>query len=167
MEEFAKGAGIDPDKALDNIMVARAFNSDHQMLLMDKVEEMLKNKEPIKLIIIDSLTAHFRSEYVGRGQLNPRQGKLNRYIHNIQKIADIHNIAVFVTNQVMSDPAQLFGDPTKPVGGHIVGHNCAYRIYLRRGAKDSRIAKLVDAPELPDNATAFNVEEGGLEDLKV
>ena len=124
IEQFAKGAGLDPDKVLDNIMVARAFNSNHQILLMDKVKELLKNKEPIKLIIVDSLTAHFRTEYDGRGQLAPRQQTLNKYIKDIQKIADLYNIAVYVTNQVMSDPAQMFGDPTKPVGGNIVGHAC-------------------------------------------
>jgi len=167
VKQFAEGAGMDPEEALKNIMVAKAFNSDHQMLLMDKVEELIKDGEDIKLIVIDSLTAHFRSEYAGRGQLADRQQKLNRYIHNIQRIADLNNLAVFVTNQVMSDPAQMFGDPTKPVGGNIVGHACAYRIYLRRGAKDSRIAKLIDSPELPDNATAFMVEEFKLKDIEV
>jgi RecA/RadA recombinase len=167
IKQFAEGVGLDPQKALNNILVARAYNSDHQMLLMDKVVDLIRAKEPIKLIIIDSLTAHFRSEYAGRGQLADRQQKLNRYIHNIQKIADTNNIAVYVTNQVMANPAQMFGDPIQAVGGNILGHASAYRIYLRRGAKDSRIAKLIDAPDLPDNATAFMVETNGFKDIEV
>jgi len=99
-------------------------NSDHQMLLMDKVSEMIKKGEQIKLIVIDSLTAHFRAEYAGRGTLADRQHKINKYIHDLMRLAEQHNLAVYVTNQVMANPAQMFGDPTTPVGGHIVGHAC-------------------------------------------
>ncbi len=167
VRQFAEGIGANPDKVLKNILVARAFNSDHQMLLLDKVAEMVKDGEPIKLMIIDSLTAHFRAEYSGRGQLADRQQRLNRYLHNLMKIAEQNNLAVYVTNQVMSDPAQMFGDPTKAIGGNIVGHACTYRMYLRRGKKDSRIAKLIDSPDLPDDATAFMIETSGLRDIDV
>jgi DNA repair protein RadA len=167
VRQFAEGIGANPDKVLKNILVARAFNSDHQMLLLEKVSELIKNGEPIKLMIIDSLTAHFRAEYAGRGQLADRQQRLNRYLHNLMKIAEMNNLAVYVTNQVMSDPAQLFGDPTKAIGGNIVGHACTYRMYLRRGKKDSRVAKLIDSPDLPDNETVFMIETGGLRDIDI
>ena len=152
---------------LKNILVARAFNSDHQILLIDKISEMIKDGEPIKIIIVDSLTAHFRAEYGGRGQLADRQQRLNRYMHNLMRLAETYNLAIYVTNQVMSDPAQLFGDPTKAIGGNIVGHASTYRIYLRRGRKDSRVAKLIDSPNLPDNETIFMVEASGLKDVEV
>ena len=167
VREFAEGIGANPEKVLKNILVARAFNSDHQMLLLDKVVEMIKDGEPVKLVIIDSLTAHFRAEYSGRGMLADRQQRLNRYLHNLMKVAEQNNLAVYVTNQVMSDPAQMFGDPTKAIGGNIVGHACTYRMYLRRGKKDSRICKLIDSPNLPDNATAFMIETNGLRDIEI
>jgi len=167
IRQFAEGIGANPEKVLKNILVARAFNSDHQMLLLDRVSEMIKDGEPIKLVIIDSLTAHFRAEYSGRGQLADRQQRLNRYLHDLMKIAEQHNLAVYVTNQVMSDPAQLFGDPTKAIGGNIVGHACTYRMYLRRGKKDSRVCKLIDSPNLPDNETVFMIETNGLRDIEV
>jgi DNA repair protein RadA len=167
VRQFAEGIGANPDKVLKNILVARAFNSDHQMLLLDKISELIKDGEPIKLIIIDSLTAHFRAEYSGRGQLADRQQRLNRYLHNLMRVAESYNLAVYVTNQVMSDPAQMFGDPTKAIGGNIVGHACTYRMYLRRGKKDSRVAKLIDSPNLPDNETVFMVETGGLRDIEL
>ncbi|MEX2017136.1 MAG: DNA repair and recombination protein RadA [Candidatus Pacearchaeota archaeon] len=124
IKQIAEGLGANPEKVLKNIFVARAFNSDHQMLLLEKVSEMIKNGEPIKLIIIDSLTAHFRAEFAGRGQLADRQQKLNRYMHDLMKLAETNNLAVYVTNQVMANPAQMFGDPTTAIGGHIVGHAC-------------------------------------------
>jgi len=164
IRQIAEGIGANPEKVLKNILVARAFNSDHQMLLLEKVSEMIKNGEPIKLVIIDSLTAHFRAEYSGRGQLADRQQKLNRYLHDLMKIAETYNLAVYVTNQVMSNPAQLFGDPTTAIGGNIVGHACTYRLYLRRGKQGSRVAKLIDSPNLPDSEAIFFVSESGVGD---
>jgi DNA repair protein RadA len=124
IRQIAEGIGAEPAKVLKNIFVARAFNSDHQMLLLDKISEMIKNGEPIKLVVIDSLTAHFRAEYSGRGQLADRQQKLNKYLHNLMKLAEQCNLAVYVTNQVMANPAMMFGDPTTAIGGNIVGHAC-------------------------------------------
>jgi DNA repair protein RadA len=80
------------------------------------------------------------------------------------KLAETHNIAVYVTNQVMANPAQLFGDPTTAIGGNIVGHASTYRIYLRRGKKGSRVAKMVDSPNLPDNEAIFFVTNDGVVD---
>jgi DNA repair protein RadA len=164
VKQIAEGLGVNPDNVLKNILVARAFNSDHQILLLDRISEMIKEGEPIKLMIIDSLTAHFRAEYAGRGQLADRQQKLNRYIHNLMKLAEQHNLAVYVTNQVMANPAQMFGDPTVAIGGNIVGHASTYRMYLRRGKQGSRVAKLIDSPNLPDNETIFYVTTAGVRD---
>jgi DNA repair protein RadA len=167
IRQFAARYNANSDKVLKNILVARAFNSDHQILLMDKIAELIKNGEPIKLIVIDSLTAHFRAEFAGRGMLADRQQKLNKYLHNLMKIAESYNLAVYVTNQVMADPAQMFGDPTKAVGGNIVAHASTYRMYLRRSKKDTRVAKLIDSPNLPDNETVFSVDTDGLHDVVV
>jgi DNA repair protein RadA len=164
IKQIAEGLGANPEKVLKNIFVARAFNADHQILLLEKVSEMIKNGEPIKLLIIDSLTAHFRAEYSGRGELADRQQKLNKYMHNLMKVAETYNLAVYVTNQVMSNPAQMFGDPTTPIGGNIVGHASTYRVYLRRGKQGSRVAKLIDSPDLPDNEAIFYVAEKGITD---
>jgi len=164
IRQIAEGLNLNPEEVLKNIFVARAFNSDHQMLLLDKVSEMVKDGEPIRLVVIDSLTAHFRAEFSGRGQLADRQQKLNKYMHNLMKLAEQANVAIYVTNQVMSNPAMMFGDPTTAIGGNIVGHASTYRIYLRRGKKGSRVAKLIDSPDLPDNETLFYLTEKGVSD---
>jgi len=164
IKQIAESIGADPEKVLKNIFVARAFNSDHQILLLEKIGEMIKGGEPIKLLIIDSLTAHFRAEFAGRGQLADRQQKLNKYLHDLMKLAETYNLAVYVTNQVMSNPAQMFGDPTVAIGGNIVGHASTYRIYLRRGKQGSRVAKMIDAPNLPENEIMFYLSDGGIRD---
>ncbi|MBI4918788.1 DNA repair and recombination protein RadA [archaeon] len=163
--QISQGLGLDPDEALRNVKVARAFNAEHQILLLEKVEDLIKKKElPIKVIIIDSLTAHFRAEFVGRGTLADRQQKINRHMHTMMRLADTYNLAVYVTNQVMSKPDMFFGDPTEAVGGNIVAHNSTYRVYLRRGKKNTRVAKMVDSPNLPEGEAIFTVDDKGIKD---
>ncbi len=165
IKQMAVGLGLDPEKVLESIFVARAYNSDHQMLLLEKAEEIIKS-ENVKLIVVDSLTSAFRSDYTGRGTLADRQQKLNRHMHRLQRLADVHNLAVYVTNQVMSRPDVLFGDPTAPIGGHIVGHQATYRIYLRKSKEDKRIAKLIDSPNLPEGEVIFRVLLEGIRDAE-
>jgi DNA repair protein RadA len=136
------------------------------MLLAEKSVEIIPDKN-IRLVIVDSLTAHFRAEYTGRGTLANRQQKLNRHMHTLQrKIADLHNCAVLVTNQVMSRPDILFGDPTAPIGGHIVGHHSTFRCYLRKSKGNKRIASLVDSPSMPEGECVFEVTTDGIIDSK-
>lgn len=153
---------------LKNIHVARAYNSNHQILLaenaMDLAEELRDSEKPVRLIIVDSLIAHFRAEYVGRGTLADRQQKINKHMHTLQRFADLNNALVLATNQVMSKPDAFFGDPTRPVGGHVVGHTATFRIYLRKSKGEKRIARLVDSPNLPDGEAIFSVSMEGMGD---
>jgi len=153
-------------EALKNIKIAKAFNTDHQMLLGEKVEDLIKNQGlDVKLVIVDSLTAHFRAEYIGRGTLAERQQKINRHMRDLSKLSQMYNLCVYVTNQVMAKPDMFFGDPTVPIGGHIVGHASTFRIYLRKGKKGSRVAKLIDSPSLPEGEASFYLEGSGLKDI--
>ena len=161
----AKARGMDPDQVLKNIFVARAFNSEHQVFLIEKAAELIEEKN-IGLIIIDSLTSHFRADYVGRGELAGRQQKLNKHLHALQRLADGHNLAVYITNQVMARPDMLFGDPTAPVGGHILAHLSTYRMYLRRGKAGTRVCRLMDAANLPETEAIFKITEDGLKDAE-
>lgn len=164
--QIAKAAGLDPIKVLRNIKIVRAYNSDHQMLVAEKVEDLIKkDKLPVRLLVVDSLMSLFRSEYTGRGQLSDRQQKLNKHIHVLQKLADMYNIAVYVTNQVMAKPDVFFGDPTAPIGGHIVGHGFNPRVYLRKGKKGTRVAKLIDSSYLPEAEAIFKITEQGIRDV--
>ncbi len=162
---IAKALKLDPHTVLKNIKVAKAFNSDHQALLGEKVEDLIKKQGmKVKLVIVDSLTAHFRAEFVGRGTLADRQQKINKHMHALAKIGDMYNVAIYVTNQVMAKPDTFFGDPTESIGGHIVAHNSTYRVYVRKGKKGTRVAKMVDAPNIPEMEAIFKIEEEGITD---
>jgi DNA repair protein RadA len=159
--DMARGAGVDPEAALSRIHVARAFNSNHQMLLVSKAQELARER-PIRLLIVDSLTSHFRSEYLGRAELAPRQQLLNRHLHELLRFADTYNAAVLVPNQVSARPDILFGDPTRPIGGNIVAHAATYRIYLRKSKPPKRIARLIDSPNLPEGEAVFSLTSEGI-----
>src|SRR3989344_612833 len=120
IKKLAEAKGLNGEEALRNFRGVRSFNSDHQMLLAEKV---------------DDLMSHFRSDFSGRGQLADRQQKLNKHMHALMKLANKYNIAVYITNQVMARPDVFFGDPTEAIGGHVLAHASTYRIYLRRGKK--------------------------------
>ena len=165
--QLARGAGLDEGQVLKNIKVARAYNSDHQMLLAEKVEDLIKKQGlNVKLVVVDSLTAHFRAEFIGRGTLADRQQKLNKHMHVLLKLADANNLCVYVTNQVMAKPDMFFGDPTQAIGGHIVAHASTFRVYLRKGKKGTRVAKLVDSPSQPEGEAGFYVDETGIKDTE-
>jgi DNA repair protein RadA len=166
IQQMASAMELDTNEVLKNIHVARAYNSDHQMLLAEKASELAK-EYGARLLVVDSLTAHFRAEYTGRGTLADRQQKLNRFMHLLQrKLADPFNMAVVVTNQVMARPDVMFGDATMAVGGHIVGHTSTFRIYLRKGKGDARIARMIDSPNLPEAECVFEVTGDGVRDAK-
>ena len=161
--QMCEGVGLDPMMVLDRIHVARAYNSAHQMLLVDEIKKLSKNID-VKLIIVDSLTSHFRSEYIGRGMLARRQQLLNRHMKELKQLSDVHNALILVTNQVMSKPDSMWGDPTRAIGGHIVGHASTFRLYLRKSKGGRRIARLVDSPNLPEGEAVFTVTAEGLTD---
>lgn len=161
--QMAKKMGLDPEEVLRNIKVGRVYTSDDQMLMTEQAEEHLRDGK-IKLVVVDSLTSLFRSEYSGRGTLANRQQKLNRHLSTLHRLGDLYNCVIYVTNQVMSKPDMFFGDPTKPIGGHILGHSATYRIYLRKSKAGKRIARLIDSPHLPEGEAIFRVSETGLSD---
>jgi len=165
IEQLAIGINLDPDKVMENIYWIRAVNSHHQMAIVDQLYDML-SKDNIKLVILDSLTSHFRAEFPGRENLAMRQQLLNRHLHQLIRLAEIYDVAVVVTNQVMSRPDIFYGDPTAAVGGHIVGHAPGIRVQLKRSRGNKRIARVVDAPHLPEGETVFIISEYGIRDVE-
>ncbi|MEM3403286.1 MAG: DNA repair and recombination protein RadA [Nitrososphaeria archaeon] len=159
---IAEHREISPDEALKRIFVGKAYNTSHQELLTREISNYIE-KEGCKLVIIDSAMTHFRSEFLGRGTLADRQQRLNRYLHTLVRLAEIYHVAVVITNQVQAAPDTFFGDPTRPSGGHIMGHSSTYRIYLRKSGKN-RIARIVDSPYHAEADTIFTLTDKGVAD---
>jgi DNA repair protein RadA len=163
--QIAQHLGLDPAQVAKNIIYAEAYTSDHQMFLLENADEIIK-KNNIRLIIVDSLTAHFRNEYLGREMLARRQQKINKHMHKLIALARAFNCVAIVTNQVMAKPDQFFGDAIYPIGGNIVGHTSQTRLYLRKPKSGStRIARLVSSPYLPEGEEIYKITENGLEEV--
>jgi len=162
--QMAQHLGLDPEEVAKNIVFAEAYTSDHQIFLVDNADTVIKENN-IRLVIVDSLTSHFRSEYLGREVLAERQQKLNKHLHRLIRLARAFNAVAVVTNQVMAKPDVFFGDAVHPVGGHIVAHTSHTRIFLRKSARGPvRIARLVSSPYLPEGERVFKITENGVED---
>lgn len=165
ISEISEHLGLDPNVVLKKINLGKAYNNDHQMLLAEEVEKMIKKGDDIKLIVVDSLMALFRVEMQARGKLAERQQKINRHMRVLSKMSDLYNVVVLVTNQVSANPGLMYGNPNQAIGGNIVAHNARTRIELRR-KQDNRIAKLVDSNELADGEVVYRVTEDGVVDVK-
>ena len=162
---MAPPLGLDPETVGKNIIYSEAFNSDHQILILEKADKVIQENN-IKLIIVDSLTAHFRSEYLGREMLAERQQKINSHMHRLVRLARAFNAVAVVTNQVMSKPDAFFASGVEPVGGHIVAHTSHTRLFLRRATGGPvRIARLVSSPYLPEGERIFKITEEGIKDV--
>jgi DNA repair protein RadA len=164
--QMAQHLDLVPEQVARNVIVADAYTSDHQIFLLENADKIIKENN-IRLIIIDSLTSHFRSEYVGRETLALRQQKLNKHMHKLIRLARAFNTTAVVTNQVMSKPDVFFGDAVHPIGGHVVGHTSHTRIYLRKASRGPiRIARLVSSPYLPDGEGIFKITGNGVEEAE-
>jgi DNA repair protein RadA len=164
--QMAEPLGLDPEEVVKKIIFAEAYTSDHQTFLVENADEVVKENN-IRLIIVDSLTSHFRSEYLGREMLAERQQKLNKHMHKLIRLARAFNAVAVVTNQVMARPDVFFGDAVHPVGGHIVAHTSHTRVFLRKSARGPvRIARLVSSPYLPEGERVFKITKHGVEDVE-
>ena len=162
--QIAETKGMDPKNVCDNITVAQVYNSGHLELLVKNIGQYI-TRFNAKLVVIDSITSHFRADYVGRGTLADRQGRLNQIMHKLVRVASIFEVAIIVTNQVMSAPDVMFGPTTKPVGGHVLGHASTYRLELKKSGKN-RIAYMIDSPGHPYASEKFTVTEAGIVDAE-
>ncbi|KAH7649102.1 Rad51 [Cryptosporidium bovis] len=166
--QIAERYNLNASDCLDNIAYARGFNTEHQMDLLQSAVAMMSESR-FALMIVDSATALYRSEYNGRGELATRQSHLGQFLRALQKIADTFGVAVVITNQVMSKVdamAAMFQNDKVPIGGNIIAHASQTRLFLKKGRGETRICKIYDSPNLPEGDATFSITEGGVNDPK-
>lgn len=161
IKQIAEERGLDTIEILNGVLVARAFNSEHQTILIKNLPQVVQENK-VKLVIVDSMIGHFRGEYIGRGTLSDRQQKIGSCLASLLRVAEAFNLAVVLTNQVQAKPDTNYGDPNKPTGGHVMAHACTHRVYLRKGKENTRIAQVIDSPYLPEEKARFAVEAAGV-----
>jgi len=160
--QMAPRFGLKPEDVLKGIIYAEAYTSNHQTVLLENADEVIKENN-VRLIIVDSVMSHFRSEYLGREMLAPRQQQLNKHLHKLMRLSRAFNTAAVITNQVLASPDAFFSKAVSPTGGHILGHMSHSRIFLRKGRSNVRIAKLTASPSLPEGEAPMRITERGIE----
>lgn len=169
LRAIAQRYGLDPDVVLENVACARAYNSDHQNELLIQASAMM-SEQRFGLIVVDSATALYRTDYTGRNELAARQVSLGKFLRALQNIAEEFGVAVVITNQVVANvdgSAALFqADAKKPIGGHIMAHAAQTRLSLRKGKGEQRIMKVYDSPCLPEADATFAIYEDGIGDAR-
>ena len=163
IKAMAKESELDPVEILSRIQVGRAYNSDHQQAFLNLIQNMVSTNK-VSLLIVDSLIAHFRSEYIGESELIMRQQELNKYLAKLRRIAETYRFPILVTNQVQVKPNELLENSIVPAGGNIVAHACTSRVFLRKAKGNKRIARLIDDPALPEAETVFRITENGVKE---
>ncbi|OMJ10129.1 Meiotic recombination protein DMC1/LIM15-like protein [Smittium culicis] len=168
IREIAERFGLDSSIVMDNIIYARAYNSEHQFDLLNEVATRFAEENGVyRLLVVDSIIALFRTDFTGRGELSERQQKLNTFLARLTRISEEFNVAVFITNQIQSDPGAgltFVADPKKPVGGNILAHASTTRLSLRKGRGEQRVAKIYDSPDLPEAEAVYAIGGGGIID---
>ncbi|CAI5720117.1 unnamed protein product [Hyaloperonospora brassicae] len=159
---------LDPQETLDNIVVARAHSHDAQMDFVTELGVYFADPDqgPFRVLIIDSVTALFRTDFSGSGELSERQQRLNQHLVRLVKHAEEFNIAVLVVNQVMADPGanSMFGSAMKPAGGHVMSHGVHTRVLMKKGRGENRTCKIIDSPCMPEAECSIKLCTGGISD---
>ncbi|OQR90817.1 DNA repair protein RAD51 [Achlya hypogyna] len=162
---IAERYGLDGDSVLDNVAFARAYNSEHQMQLLSQASAMMAESR-YALVVVDSATALFRTDYSGRGELAARQQELAKFLRALTRMADEFGVAVVITNQMTANPdSGMFSkDPLQPIGGNIMAHASCTRLRLKKARGENRVMKVIDSPILPEAEAMYSITEQGIQD---
>ncbi|GAA5976707.1 hypothetical protein JCM11641_005667 [Rhodosporidiobolus odoratus] len=159
--------GMNGEDVLDNVAYARAYNADHQSQLLILAGAMMSESR-FSLIIVDSVTSLYRTDYSGRGELSARQMHLAKFLRSLMRLADEFGVAVVVTNQVVAsvdNAPGAMGEQRKPIGGNIMAHASTTRVSMRKGRGPERLAKIVDSPCMPEADAKFQITSQGITDV--
>jgi DNA repair protein RadA len=166
VHQIAEQRGLDPLPILEKIFYCTVYSSEHLESVIDNLDKSIEQYNA-KIVIIDSIISLHRAEFSGRGTLAERQQRLGKMLNKLRRYADIYNIAVVITNQVVSSPdASHPGyDQMKAAGGNIMGHGSTYRIFLKRSGKN-RTAIMEDSPSHAYQRVKFSISENGIQDAE-
>lgn len=164
-DKLSKQQEKEGQKYLDRIIVWKASNAYQQILYIKNAMSVVKEMN-IKLIIVDSGTALFRSDYLGRGNTKAKFDLMNEMIHDLKMIAENFNIAIVFVNQIYNKPDEMYGqDPDIPYGGHIIGHAIPYRMKLFKSGKKHAM-RIMKSPYQSNDDVKFLITAEGISDAE-
>ena len=161
---IAERYGVAAEMVLENVVYARAHNSEQQKELLKQACSLM-SEDRFSLLVVDSATALYRTDYMGRGELSERQMQLAQFLRALTRRSAEFGIAVVLTNQVVANPdgMSFAKDATKPIGGNIIAHASHTRLQLKKARGENRVCKVIDSPSIAESEASFSVGPAGVE----
>jgi len=157
LEDMAPFWGVNHESIMKSIAKANPKTSDELVSLCENQIEKIVKETSARLILLDSIASHFRSEYGKNLDLLPeRQQKINRVLHAFKRAATRNNLLVIVVNQVS------FKD--NPALGHVAGHESQIRLKIEKNDGQDRQITVEKAVDLPVKTESFVMTEWGFLD---
>jgi DNA repair protein RadA len=153
----AREVGVSEDDVQSRIEIVEVANTT---ALKEVVASVPRN---VEVVVVDSIIATLRAEFLGREHLQSRQQTLAHIISLLNRHATVFNALVIVTNQVVDVP-DIFS-AKRPTGGNIFLHGIHYIFMLVRPNKQKMEGYMwpLDVPGMaPDVKIAYRITDEGL-----
>lgn len=161
LEQIAMARTDGPvDPVLDRVMVSSAADFDEQA---DRLRETASVADGLDLVVIDSATALYRVRLAEEGEDSDALDRLADQLAFLLGLARRYELAVFLTNQVFTDPD---ADAIRPLGGETLAHwsSTIARLDRFRGSR-RRLSLEKHRGELVDDAILLELVDGGFDGL--
>ena len=165
---LTRGYAKDQEEALeflDQIIVQKCHTANDLYLRIQEIMSSIKDLN-VKLIVLDSATALFRSEFTGRGEGYAKFALINNMLGDLKSIAENFNIAIVFINQIYHSPDADYGaEHDRPYGGNVLGHAIPYRIQLKKSGK-KKVARIFKSPYQANDDALYMLTARGIDDLE-
>jgi len=158
--QIASRFELEPASALKNVYYAKVRNLAEQVACLVELRSLIK--EGVKLVVVDSVIAHFKGTYEDPDFFT-RVHELVLYLSELRNLALDHRLAVVITNRITSIPEgtrrfKVSGDP-------FVSMFVDYRVLLHKVRENIRRAMLVFGKHYTRIPVLFKISEEGVVDL--
>ncbi|HKW42683.1 MAG TPA: DNA repair and recombination protein RadB [Thermoplasmata archaeon] len=161
LERLEQITGDDYDVVAKNILFSEPYSFEEQEKLIDKAVKMTEGSPAVGLIVIDSITMHYRLTMRDETRRDERYG-LTRQIAKLLRVSRERDIPVVVTSQVYTD---IDTGAYMPLGGHMLSHNAKAIVRFERTGLGTRTAVLDKHRHRAEGTrAAFRITAHGLED---
>ena len=147
--QIARHKGLDPEKTLENIIYARAYNSDHLASLLRSSAELVIGGN-VSLVAVDEVSALPRRE-------EDREARVHAFhsvVAGLKVLASL-GAAIVATRQVVSVEEALM-----PAGGAALDSYATRSVFIEKSGPWVRSVSVLDELGLGEHAEIALAEEG-------
>jgi RAD51-like protein 2 len=162
MQQIAQATHLNNwQSLLEEIQLFRVFSIVELFATINQLEDIVRLGR-VKLIVIDSIAFHFRSNT----HFQERTRLLQMLAQNLRRIASVYQIAIVIVNQMttkMGDGRGGGGTVMIPALGDSWAHAATHRLILLYKSKQ-RCAWLCKSSYLEEGFAAFDITMNGITD---